>query len=233
MRGLPISRGKLYPGYRLFRRLRFVVGGNRRERSSNERVARPLDAPLVFARRRFIEILFLWPARARADSRRGRCAGERRDASRRPAEGDEREPSSSHFLRLSSPFPNPSVSLYPCPHCPTPRPASRCFASSHALRYAFPPSRASARARVLARSLAGISPGRDLAFSPRPALLALRPFNSIATPFYNAAAPCSANGSRAMAPNASLDPPTRDLAILHERRIPSYLRRSQGMRVTR
>lgn len=32
VRGLPISRGKLYPGYRPFRRLRFAVGGNRRER---------------------------------------------------------------------------------------------------------------------------------------------------------------------------------------------------------
>lgn len=104
MRGLPISRGKLYPGYRLFRRLRFVVGGNRRERSSNERVARPLDAPLVFARRRFIEILFLWPARARADARRGdvRERGEMR-ADDRPKETRE-----SPLLLISSAFLPPS-----------------------------------------------------------------------------------------------------------------------------
>lgn len=104
MRGLPISRGKLYPGYRLFRRLRFVVGGNRRERSSNERVARPLDTPLVFARRRFIEILFLWPARARADARRGdaRERGEMR-ADDRPKETRE-----SPLLLISSAFLPPS-----------------------------------------------------------------------------------------------------------------------------
>lgn len=106
MRGLPISRGKLYPGYRLFRRLRFVVGGNRRERSSNERVARPLGTPLVFARRRFIEILFLWPARARADARRGdaRERGEMR-ADDRPKETRE-----SPLLLISSAFLPPSRS---------------------------------------------------------------------------------------------------------------------------
>lgn len=190
MRGLPISRGKLYPGYRLFRRLRFVVGGNRRERSSNERVARPLDAPLVFARRRFIEILFLWPARARADARRGdvRERGERceRTTGRRRRE--------SPLLLISSAFLPPSrtrafhsisvlIVLPPRP------PQPWCFTSSLAtLRF-------STLARARARSLAGISPGRDLAFSLRPALFALRPFNSIATPFYNAAAPCNANGS--------------------------------------
>lgn len=151
MRGLPISRGKLYPGYRLFRRLRFVVGGNRRERSSNERVARPLDAPLVFARRRFIEILFLWPARARADARRGdvRERGEMR-ADDRPKETRE-----SPLLLISSAFLPPSragsVSLYLRPHRPPPSsPASRSVSRPLSLRRAFPPS----RARVLALSRA-------------------------------------------------------------------------------
>lgn len=172
MRGLPISRGKLYPGYRLFRRLRFVVGGNRRERSSNERVARPLDAPLVFARRRFIEILFLWPARARAGARRGaarRCEGERRDASRRPAEGDEREPSSSHFLRLSSPFPNPSVSLYLRSRRPTPpfAPPHRAVSRPLACRATlFHP-------RALSRSLSRRNLARAAATPPRPVSISL------------------------------------------------------------
>jgi len=122
----------------------------------------------------------------------------------------EREPSSSHFLRLSSPFPNPSVSLYLRPRRPTLSPRTTVFRVL--FRYALFHPRA-----TRTRSLTGISPGRDLAFSLRPTLFALRPFNSIATPFYNAAAPCSARTEVTMAPNALLDPPTHDLAILHER----------------
>lgn len=130
MRGLPISRGKLYPGYRLFRRLRFVVGGNRRERSSNERAARPLDAPLVFARRRFIEILFLWPARARAGARLGvvRERGEMR-ADDRPKETRE-----GPLLLISSAFlpPSRTRAFHSISVRPTLRPASWCFTSSFA-----------------------------------------------------------------------------------------------------
>lgn len=185
MRGLPISRGKLYPGYRLFRRLRFVVGGNRRERSSNERVARPLDAPLVFARRRFIEILFLWPARARADARRGdvRERGEMR-ADDRPKETRE-----SPLLLISSAFLLPSRAFHSVSVLivlPL-TPASRCVSRPLTLRYRFSTP---ARARSLSRRNLARSRSRFLA-----TLLALRPFNSIATPFYNAAAPCSANES--------------------------------------
>lgn len=227
MRGLPISRGKLYPGYRLFRRLRFVVGGNRRERSSNERVARPLDAPLVFARRRFIEILFLWPARARADARRGsvRERGEMR-ADDRPKETRE-----SPLLLISSAFLPPSragsVSLYLRPHrSPPSAPHRGVF---HVLsRYAalfHPRVRACSlsRARNLARS-------RSRSLGLRPALFALRPFNSIATLFYNAAAPCSAKSRWFLTLCLTR---WRAISRSYMNDIPSYFLRLQGMRVKR
>ena len=202
MRGLPISRGKLYPGYRLFRRLRFVVGGNRRERSSNERVARPLDAPLVFARRRFIEILFLWPAKARASARRGAA---RRGADVAPSERREmserttgpKETRESPLLLISSaflhPFPYPCVSLYlplshsshlSLPH----RGVSRSLANAISTLFRPRLARVRARARVLALT-GNLARPRSRFLAAARLIYALRPFNSIATPFYNAAAP--------------------------------------------
>lgn len=139
----------------------------------------------------------------------------------------EREPSSSHFLRLSSPFPSRSVSLYLRPRRPTPRPASRRAVSRSSL--ATP--RFSTLARARACSLAGISPGRDLAFSLRPALFVLRPFNSIATSFYNAATPVQRERKSRWLLTLRLT--QRAISRSYMNGISSYLQRSQGMRVTR
>lgn len=167
MRGLPISRGKLYPGYRLFRRLRFVVGGNRRERSSNERVARPLDAPLVFARRRFIEILFLWPARAphRADAPARRGAARQRGETR--ADDRPKETRESPLLLISSAFLPPSrtrafhsISILPPPRPPHLGVSCPLTLRATLLRFS---TLACARARARTHSLAAES--RLAAFS--------------------------------------------------------------------
>jgi len=204
VRGLPISRGKLYPGYRLFRRLRFVVGGNRRERSSNERVARPLDAPLVFARRRFIEILFLWPARARASARRGaarrgaartsRLVRGERWASGRPAQ---RRRERALFFSFPPPFFTPSrtrayrsIFLYPTHLISRSR-----IAVFHVLsptlypRFSTLASLGCARAHACSLSHRNLARPRSRFLAAARLIYALRPFNSIATPFYNAAAP--------------------------------------------
>lgn len=117
MRGLLVSKGKLYPGYRLPLSVslslslitRFAVGGNHRERSSNERVARPPGTPLVFARWRFIEILFLWPASTRADAWWDTAA--RKRTKKREETTDQRRREESPLLLISFAFLHPSLPI--------------------------------------------------------------------------------------------------------------------------
>lgn len=120
--------------------------------------------------------------------------GEKGCASRRPAEGEER----ALFFSFPPPFfhprsssPSPPRRSVPCRFASLPSSSSLVDAPSLALSCSF--------------ALAEISLGRAISLSHRGPPYSLRPFNSIATPFYNAAAR-AAGREVAEAPDAPTDP---------------------------